>query len=41
VEVLVLVEEILLFQETMLEMLEDLVVEELILVLEEQVIHLL
>ena len=36
-----LVEEAPLFQETMLEMLEDLVVEELILVLEEQVIHLL
>ena len=36
-----LVEEAPLFQETMLERLEDLVVEELILVLEEQVIHLL
>jgi hypothetical protein len=41
VEVKVLVEEAPLFQETMLERLEDLVVEELILVLEEQVIHLL
>ena len=36
-----LVEEVLLFQGIMLEMLEDLVVEELMLVQEEQVIHLL
>ena len=36
-----LVEETLLFQEIILEMLEGLVVEEFILVLEEQVIHLL
>ena len=36
-----LVEETPLFQGIMLEMLEDLVVEELFLVLEEQVIHLL
>jgi hypothetical protein len=41
VEVKVLVEEALLFQEIILEILEDLVVEELLLVLEEQVIHLL
>ena len=40
-EVKVLVEEAPLFQEIMLERLEDLVVEELILVLEELVIHLL